>query len=253
MHRKDLKMNFGHFVLLFASLATSQISIVEAACTSALKNSKEFNRGDLIDSVPSTETPPPPALFRQQKIKPPMGLNEDQMEILLEKLANSPHLRPFDIFVIYGSRVHYDFGSKPSTISDLDIAPIPKDPSSVSPNTYKIARTTASELSELLKVMIKFDLRANNNFSALVQDPDFFNPAPVEEYILAWKDFQLSPGAKLNHALMIKSAWQSFLDEQGLRSWFTKNSIVIFRDPESVEHWVPVLKSKGFHNWIQLP
>lgn len=250
----DLKIAFGCRVLFLASLAVAQSSIVEAACTSELKNPYHIPRqAKSVDSASGSGEFSPPALFRQEKIKPPMGLNEDQMNLLFKMLKDSPHLQAFDVFVIYGSRVHFDFGSKPSTISDLDIATIPKDPSAVSPETYKEARKTASELSAALKVMITFDLRANQSFSDLIQDPDFFNPSAVEEYVLAWKEFQASPEAKLNHALVVKKAWQAFLQERGLGTWFTKNSIVIFRDEEAAEKWAPVLKSKGFHNWTPLP
>lgn len=238
-------------LLLIASLNVAHSTSVVAACTSALKNTTDIYRPNTVDS--GSENLPPPALFRQHKFRPPMGINEDQMNMLLEGLKSSPHLQAFDVFVIYGSRVHFDFGSKPSTISDLDISPIPREPSAISIETYKEARKTASELSEALKVMITFDLRANQSFPNLVQNPDFFNPSTVEEYVLAWKYFQDSPGARLNHALMVKKAWQTFLEERGLGTWFTKNSIVIFRDRSAAEQWAPVLKSKGFHNWTHLP
>jgi hypothetical protein len=249
----DIKIAFGRLVLLLASLTGAHSSIANAACTSALKDSNEISRQNSIGSPSDSVELSPPALFRQQKFRPPMGLNEDQMKMLLKGLKNSPHLLAFDVFVIYGSRVHFDFGSKPSTISDLDIAPIPKEPSDISAEIYKEARKTASKLSEDLKVMITFDLRTNQSFSALIQNPDFFNPSTVEDYVRAWKEFQDSPGAKRNHALMIKKAWQAFLQERGLGTWFTKNSIVIFRDNEAAEQWAPVLKSKGFHNWTPLP
>ncbi|MBK7845750.1 MAG: hypothetical protein IPJ71_19105 [Bdellovibrionales bacterium] len=68
----------------------------------------------------------------------------------------------------------------------------------------------ASDLSFAVKVMVKFDLRANRSFPDLIQDPGFFNPSSIEEYVQAWSEFQLSPGARLNHALLIKDAWQTF-------------------------------------------
>ncbi|MBK8203610.1 MAG: hypothetical protein IPK68_15220 [Bdellovibrionales bacterium] len=83
--------------------------------------------------------------------------------------------------------------------------------------------------------MITFDLRTNQSFSALIQNPDFFNPSTVEEYVRAWEEFQDSPGAKLNHALMIKKAWQAFAGEGALAPG-SQNSIVIFRDNEAAKH-----------------
>lgn len=245
-------MTIGEFFLLLGCLAGTQSSIVEATCQPALIRSNgipQHTQPTIVDSASDTVDTPPPALFRMQIIRPPMGLNEDQMGILFEKLKNSPHLLAFDVFVIYGSRVHFDFGPKPSTISDLDIAPIPREPSSASQEIYKKARETASELSEALQVMITFDLRANQSFSDLIGNRDFFNPSALEEYVRAWKEFQESPGTKLNHALMKKQAWQGFMAARGLGTWFTKNSIVIFRERSAAEQWVPVLKSKGFHYW----
>ncbi|MBK8202959.1 MAG: hypothetical protein IPK68_11765 [Bdellovibrionales bacterium] len=122
----DIKIAFGRLVLLFASLTGVQSSIANAACRSAIQNPNGISRQTSIGSPYDSEEFSPPALFRQQKFRPPMGLNEDQMKILLEGLKRSPHLQAFDVFVIYGSRVHFDFGSKPSTISDLDIAPYPQ-------------------------------------------------------------------------------------------------------------------------------
>ncbi|MBK7842818.1 MAG: hypothetical protein IPJ71_03850 [Bdellovibrionales bacterium] len=187
----DLKIAFGRLVLFMASLAVAQSSIVEAACTYELKNSYDISRWKKsVDSASGSEELSPPALFRQEKIKPPMGLKEDQMNLLLKMLKDSPYLQAFDVFVIYGSRVHFDFGSKPSTISDLDIATIPKDPSAVSPETYKEARKTASELSAALKVMITFDLRANQSFSDLIQNPDFLTPPPSRNMSLPGRSFK---------------------------------------------------------------